>query len=137
MAYHSLFHILSWEYYGMRPEDFCDLVLGLDGKIRYAGLYLNENYSYKLQKNIHQYFTDEENMISVKTEVVRASLRRYMSEKVGEPIYAMTQYLKVKLITVHFMNTNLLLISAEPDANHDNIIKKALDLVKTHGQSLE
>ncbi len=121
----------------MRPEDFCDLVLGLDKKIRYAGLYLNENYSYKLQKNIQQYFTDEENMISVKTEVVRASLRRYMSEKVGEPIYAMTRYPKVKLITLHFMNTNLLLISAEPDANHDDVIRKAMDLIKKHGPSLE
>ena len=129
---------MSRESYGdLRAEDFCELVLGLDKKIRYAGIYLNEIYSYKLQKNIEQYFSDEENMISVKTEVVRASLRRYMSEKVGEPIYAMTKYPKVKLITIHFMATNLLLISAEPDANHDEIIRKAIDLVGIHGQSIE
>ncbi|MDE1763772.1 MAG: hypothetical protein KGH88_05970 [Thaumarchaeota archaeon] len=121
----------------MRSEEFCDLILSIDMKIRYAGVYLNENFSYKLQKNIERYFSDEENMISVKTEVVRASLRRYMSEKVGEPIYAMTKYPKVNLITLHFMDTNLVLISTEPDADNNSIIRRALDMIKTHGKSME
>ncbi|MDE1830255.1 MAG: hypothetical protein KGI25_08030 [Thaumarchaeota archaeon] len=136
-AVNLLIYLQDYTYAALRPEDLCDLVLALDGRIRYAGVYLNENYTYKLQKNIHQYFSDEENTISVKTEVVRASLRRYMAEKVGEPIYAMTQYPKVKLITMHFMNTNLLLISTEPDANHDDIIRKALELVKKYAPVLE
>lgn len=75
-------------------------------------------------------------MVSVKTEVVRASLRRYLSDKVGEPIYAMTEYPKVKLITIHFLGTNLLLISTDPSANHDGIIKKALELIQKHGPVL-
>ena len=120
----------------LRSEDFCDLVLELDDKIRYVGVYLNENYTYKFQKNAPRYLTEEENMISVKTEVVRASLRRYLAEKVGEPIYAMTKYPKVKLITIHFLTTNLLLVSTEPNAYHDEIISNAVHLVETHGRSL-
>lgn len=120
----------------LRSEDFCDLFLSIDDKIRYVGVYLNENYAYKFQKNIRHYLTEEENMISVKTEVVRSSLRRYLAEKVGGPVYALTQYPKVKLITVHFMATNLLLISTEPDADHDKIIGKAVGLINTHGKSL-
>ncbi len=121
----------------MKSEDFCDLVLSIDNKVRYVGVYLNENFTYRIQKNTRQYFTAEENSISVKTEVVRASLRRYMAEKVGEPIYAMTKYPKVSLVTFHFMQTNLVLISIEPDANHDDIIGKALKLLKTHSEFLE
>ncbi len=121
----------------LRSEDFCDSVLATDPKIRYVGVYLNENYSYKFRKNASRILTEDENMISVKTEVVRASLRRYLSEKVGEPIYALTQYPKVKLITIHFLTTNLILISAEPDARHEKIIERTLKLVGTYGKSLE
>lgn len=121
----------------LRPEDLCDLVLALDAEIRYAGVFLNQNYTCKLQKNAEQYFSDDENAISVRIEAVRASFRRYMAEKVGEPIYAMTCYPKVKLITIHFMRTNLLLISTEPGANHDEIICKALALVEKYGPHLD
>ena len=121
----------------MKSEDFCDLILSIDKKVRYVGVYLNEIFSYKVQKNTVQYFTDDENSISVKTEVVRASLRRYLAEKVGEPIYAMTKYPKVSLVTLHFMETNLVLISMEPDADHNYIIGKALEILKAHGSSLE
>ncbi|MGI0046292.1 MAG: hypothetical protein ACREBB_03780 [Nitrosotalea sp.] len=121
----------------MKADDFCDLVLSIDEKIRYVCVYLDERVSYRLQKNVESYFTDDENMVSVKTEVVRASMRRYMVEKLGEPIFSITQYPKVKMITFHFMVTNLILMSTEPDANQDYIVEKTLALVEAHGSSLE
>lgn len=117
--------------------DNCDLVLSIDGKIRYVGVYLDEQIHYKLQKGVKSHFTEEEEVISVKTEVVRASMRRYMSEKIGEPIFSITQYPKVKMITFHLPPANLVLMSTEPDANHDAIINKTLELIKANDSSLE
>lgn len=121
----------------MKILEFCDLILSVDKKIRYVGVYHNENVYHKLQKNVKSYFTDEENMISVKTEVVRASMRRYMVEKLGEPIFSITKYPKVTMVTFHCMVTNLVLLSIEPDVNPDDVINKVLGMIKTHGDSLE
>ncbi len=120
----------------MNLEDFCDLVLLIDKKIRYVGIYLDERIQHKLQKGVKSYLTDDENMVSIKSEVVRASMRRYMAEKLGEPIFSITQYPKVKMITFHFMSANLVLMSTEPDADQDYIIGKTLTLIKDLGSSL-
>ncbi|MGH2611451.1 MAG: hypothetical protein ACRDFB_00205 [Rhabdochlamydiaceae bacterium] len=121
----------------MKVVEFCDLILSVDNKIRYVGAYFNETVYHKLQKNLKSYFTDEEETISVKTEVVKASMRRYMVEKLGEPIFSITKYPKVTMITFHFMVTNLVLMSIEPDADSDDIINKVSDMIKTHGASLK
>lgn len=120
----------------MKILEFCDLVLAMDKRIRYVGVYHNENVYHKLQKNVKSYFTDEEDMISVRTEVVRASMRRYMVEKLGEPIFSITKYPKVTMVTFHFMITNLVMLSIEPDVNPDDIINKVSGMIKTHGESL-
>ncbi len=121
----------------MKIPEFCDLILSVDKKIRYVGVYHNENVYHKLQKNVKSYFTNEESMISVKTEVARASMRRYMVEKLGEPIFSITKYPKVTLVTLYCMVTNLVLLSIEPDVNPDDVINKVLGMIKTHGDSLE
>ncbi|NHI02500.1 hypothetical protein DYY67_0539 [Candidatus Nitrosotalea sp. TS] len=120
----------------MKILEFCDLILATNKKIRYVGVYHDEKIYHKLQKNVKSHFTDEENMISVKTEVVRASMRRYMVEKLGEPIFSITMYPKVIMVTFHFMATNLVLLSMEPNVNTDDIINKIQNLIKTHGYSL-
>jgi hypothetical protein len=120
----------------MKILEFCDLVLAVDKRIRYVGVYHNENVYHKLQKNVKSYFTDEEDMISVRTEVVRASMRRYMVEKLGEPIFSITKYPKVTMVAFHFMMTNLVMLSIEPDVNPDDIINKISGMIKTHGESL-
>jgi hypothetical protein len=120
----------------MKILEFCDLVLAADKRIRYVGVYHNENVYHKLQKNVQSYFTDEEDMVSVRTEVVRASMRRYMVEKLGEPIFSITKYPKVTMVTFHFMMTNLVMLSIEPDVNPDDIINKVSGMIKTHGESL-
>jgi len=120
----------------MKILEFCDLVLAADKRIRYVGVYYNENVYHKLQKNVQSHFTDEEDMVSVRTEVVRASMRRYMVEKLGEPIFSITKYPKVTMVTFHFMMTNLVMLSIEPDVNPDDIINKVSGMIKTHGESL-
>lgn len=120
----------------MKILEFCDLILSVDEKIRYVGVYHNENVYHKLQKNVKSHFTDEEDMVSVRTEVVRASMRRYMVEKLGEPIFSITKYPKVTMVTFHFMMTNLVMISIEPDVNPDDIINKVSGMIKAHGESL-
>lgn len=120
----------------MKILEFCDLILATSEKIRYVGVYHDEKAYHKLQKNVKSHFTDEENTVSVKTEVVRASMRRYMVEKLGEPIFSITKYPKVTMITFHFMVTNLVLLSMEPNVNTDEIVTKVQHLIKIHGDSL-
>lgn len=120
----------------MKILEFCDLILATNEKIRYVGVYHDEKAYHKLQKNVTSHFTDEENMVSIKTEVVRASMRRYMVEKLGEPIFSITKYPKVIMVTFHFMVTNLVLLSMEPDVNTDDLVNKVLNMIKTHGNSL-
>jgi len=56
--------------------------------------------------------------------------RNEYADKIGRGKYVLAAYEKVKRITVPLDDEHLIYITTESDANHDNIIKKTLDLKK-------
>jgi hypothetical protein len=54
---------------------------------------------------------------------MRWDMRKHLSYKIGNPIYAYAEYEKIKQIGLPLNNTDLLLISLEPDADHEKVIK--------------
>jgi glutamine amidotransferase PdxT len=57
--------------------------------------------------------------------------RKTMIPKLGKLIYTVSYYEKVKRATMMLSNNNVLMVSFDPEANHDSIlINKILPLVK-------
>lgn len=54
-----------------------------------------------------------------------------LAHKIGKEKYSVTEYEKVKQISLPFDDKNLILISAEPNADHNKIIDHTLELIKT------
>ena len=53
-----------------------------------------------------------------------------LAHKIGKEKYSVTEYEKVKQISLPFDDRNLVLISAEPNADHNKIISQTLELIK-------
>ena len=52
-----------------------------------------------------------------------------MEEWIGKAKYAMAEYEKVKRLTFYFNENELLLVSTEPDADHESVIKNIKKLL--------
>ena len=61
--------------------------------------------------------------------VGRWGLRKSLTSKTGRGIYAMTEYEKLKRITIPLDDDHLLVVTTEVDADHANIISKTLNLI--------
>lgn len=61
----------------------------------------------------------------------RMAGRKMAEHKLGKTRYAMAEYEKVKRITFPLDNKTLLLVSADVNCNHDEIIKKILNMLKS------
>lgn len=58
-----------------------------------------------------------------------------LSHKIGKERYSVTEFEKVKQISLPFDEKNLILISAEPDADHNKIIQSTLELIRKAKES--
>ena len=62
--------------------------------------------------------------------------RKIHEYKLGKTRYAFAEYENLKLATFPLDETTMLLVSMEPDSNHDRIIKKILKIIKISQQIL-
>ena len=103
---------------------FCDEVLRLNPKVRFAGVYniVNGGVNYKMQKGIKKIFTDEQTKDSLIHAYMRWKSRLRSSDLIGKPIYTMTKYPKVNRITLPCGGKALIMISTEPELEPSEII---------------
>ena len=110
----------------------CKEILDLDPKIRFAGV-CDESGEIKFggqREGLANLLTAEETKRSNLQALARWGLRNSLSSKVGKGKYAMAEYEKIKRITAPLDNDHLLLVTTEVDADHQNIISKALKLIQ-------
>jgi len=62
--------------------------------------------------------------------------RGNLAHRIGEAVYSITEYEKIKQITIPIGKTNLLLISTEVNANHSKILEKVCALINEHFRGL-
>jgi hypothetical protein len=110
----------------------CKEILGLDPKIRFAGV-CDESGEIKFggqREGLANLLTAEETKRSNLQALARWGLRNSLASKVGKGKYAMAEYEKIKRITAPLGNDHLLLVTTEVDADHQNIVSKVLKLIQ-------
>jgi hypothetical protein len=110
----------------------CKNILDLDSKVRFAAVCDDSgDIKYGGQRSgIINLLSPEETKRSNLQALARWSLRNSLSSKIGKGQYAKAVYEKIKRITIPLENDHLLLVTAEIDSNHDEIIKNTLSLIK-------
>ena len=103
----------------------CQEILEFDKSIRFVGISKNNGKFLAGAFNTDvEYLVDkEEYKMSLHYAHMRWDNRKNLSYKIGNHIYAFAEYEKIKQISMPLNNTDLLLISLEPDADHEKIIK--------------
>jgi hypothetical protein len=114
-------------------EKLCKEIMDLDPKIRYAGV-CDESGDRKYggqREGVPNLLSTEETKRSNVQALARWALRNSLSPKIGKGKYSMTEYEKIKRITIPLENSHLLLISTEVDADHAKITDRVLKLIRS------
>lgn len=102
----------------------CSKVLELDENIRFVGRIKDRKLlSFVRRRDSKPLLSDELANLSHYQISVKVNMERMFDEALGMTNWMITSKDKVKLITV-FLDDGLLILSTEPEADHDNIIKE-------------
>ena len=115
----------------MDYDNLCKDVIDIDSKIRFAGI-CDESGEIKYggqKEGVKNILTNEETRKSNLQALEGWGLRKSLSPKTGKGKYAMTEYEKIKRITIPLDDEHLLLITTEVEADHAQIISNALKLL--------
>ncbi len=119
-------------------ERFCKEVMCINSKIRFAAV-LNRNGK-NIAGGYREYtsslLSNNEVKMSLYYAFKRWENRGNLAHRIGETVYSITEYEKVKQITIPIGKTSLLLISTEVNANHSKILEKVSVLINEHSRGL-
>jgi hypothetical protein len=114
----------------MDYESFCAQILESDPKIRFATVY--DEWASRFGGGIREGVT---NLLSNhrENELVNLSImdwksRKEMSKWLGKTIYTLAEYDKIKRFSFYLGDDNLLLVSAEKDADTNSVVDKVIKL---------
>ncbi len=115
----------------MDYEKLCSQIFMIDPKIRFAAVYdfWAERIAGGMKEGLDSHLAEKITINSVNQALLRWKSRKTMEEWIGKAKYAMAEYEKVKRLTFYFNENELLLVSTEPDADHENIIKNIKKLL--------
>ena len=111
-------------------KTFCNDILKLDPKIRFAGIYFQGDLTSKMRDGLKPLLTKEESMTSLRGAVIRWSTRELLANKLGEAKFALAQYDKVFRVTLPLGNKDLILVSIDIECDILGIIGKIIELKK-------
>ena len=103
-------------------------IIGLDKTIRFAGRIKDRKLiSFSRSPNTAPLLDEElSNMVHYQASI-KAAWEDMFNEQLGKTNWMITSKEKVKLITL-FLEDGLLILSTDPNSNHDSIIKKIQSL---------
>ena len=114
-----------------RPNDFLGQVLALDASIRFAGLADSKGTKayHKYREGLKPLLSPEETDKSMLQAVLRNDMRSTLEDKLGQCMYVIGMYKKVKRITIPMYppvakERGILMISLDLDSDRDDIIAK-------------
>jgi hypothetical protein len=103
-------------------------IIGLDKAIRFAGRIKDRKLiSFARSSNTTPLLDEELSDMAHYQASLKAAWEDMFNAQLGNTNWMITSKEKVKLITL-FLEDGLLLISTEPNSNHDSIIKKIQSL---------
>lgn len=113
----------------MTFDSLCDDILGIDSKIRFAGVYDRGDLFTKMQKGVESLLTLEETKMAARQAFIRWKTRETHASKTGNPLYCIGVYEKMNSITIPFGNNGLVLVSMEKSLQVDEIAHKVIELL--------
>ncbi len=113
----------------MDYNKICKDIINMHPNIRYAGI-CDETGDTKfggMREGIKNILTPEETRKSNQQAMGKWGLRNALESKTGKGKYAMTEYEKIKRVTIPIDDDHILLVTMEVIADHSSIIKQILD----------
>ncbi len=115
----------------MDYEKLCSQIFEIDPKIRFAAVYdfWAECIAGGMKEGLDSHLSKKLTMNSINQALLRWKSRKTLEEWIGKTKYAMAEYEKVKRFTFYFNENEVLLVSTEPDVDHELIIKNIKKLL--------
>lgn len=104
----------------------------MDKCIRYVaiGNKYGELTGSSTRQDIQSLLEPQEVKMSIYHAYLRNETRKNLAHRVGKVKYSVTEYEKIKRITIPLGKDDLLLVSTEPNADHVKIIADIFNLIK-------
>lgn len=120
----------------MNHNELVNEILNINPQIRFVGIYRKGDYFTKVREGLDSLLTDEETKESMRQAAIRMKTRELHAHKIGRTHYALAKYDKMSRITIPFGRDGLILITTEPEAEHDPIGEKVLEISNAFENSL-
>ena len=114
----------------MTLTDYCNEILLLNPKIRFAGIYYHSELTSVMRDETESLLTYDETMSSMRAAVIRWGSRKMLKQKLGLPHFEMARYDKVFRLTFSLGENDLLLVSTDIDCNILEIESKLEEIQK-------
>ena len=121
----------------MDYNSFCQEILNLNSKVRYAGVYntaIGDVYE-KSAKEIERLFTKEQTKKSLVQAYMRWKTRESFSDISGKPIFTMTKYEKINRMTMPCGKNAILMVSMQTELDPQQLISDILSLVEKYADN--
>lgn len=106
----------------------CETVLRLDESIRFVGKIVDRKLlAFIRQKNSVPLLDDELENMAHHQASIKVMMEEMFDNSLGMTNWMITSKEKVKLVSV-FLDEGMIILSMEPNGNHDEIVKKILSL---------
>lgn len=115
----------------MSYEDLCSSIFSIDSKIRFVAAYhiSGQLLGGGTRVGIDSYLPREEITRSAINAIMRWESRKTLYPFVGDGKYSLTEYQKVKRLTIPIGEAALLLVTMDVSANHTFIINKIQEII--------
>jgi hypothetical protein len=122
MNYQKLYQDIMSLDRNIRMVTICDT----DGKIMHSDH----------RPGVSNLLTPDESRKSLEMAVNAWKSRSQLASKIGKGKYVLAEYEKIKRITMPFGDRHLVYVTAEPQANHANIISEITNLASSLANAL-
>ena len=109
-------------------EAISDKILSMNSKVRFVEIVYRDETCIKMRQGLDSLLSTKETEESIDGALVRWETRKKMAHKLGEPVYAMAEYKKVKRITIPINDDGLILVSIDSTGFHEVLLKEIIDL---------
>lgn len=113
----------------MNLENTVDEILGLDDKIRYVGIILKNDRFSRMSPHHTNLLTPEESEEYIDDSLEIWRMRMKNSEKLGNPLYSLTEYPKVIRVIVPLNTEGVVLVSLDTDGWHEVLVDEVLEII--------
>ena len=122
--------------YSVNYDKLCTAVLTIDNAIRFATVYTKNGdiIGGGMNQDKESLLIPEEVTLSLYYSKHMYEIHKNLFHVIGKEKYSMSEYARVKMISVPLQDDNLLLISIEPKSDHFKMIDHVLTLVENHSK---